>query len=155
VTLKAPKPPPEAYPKELNTLGDHLRKKRLDLGLTQTEVARQLNVHATTVQYWETNRVAPDLRSIPRIIRFLTYVPYKPGQTFSERLRASRKARGVSQKELANILEVDPGTLARWEAGRSRPSKKHIQRLESHLNAASNRRQQAQRRWPSQDNGGQ
>ena len=35
--LKSPKP--GLYPRELKSLGDHLRKHRLDLGLSQKEVA--------------------------------------------------------------------------------------------------------------------
>jgi hypothetical protein len=35
VTLTAKKPLSEAYPKTLKTLGDHLRKRRLDLNLFQ------------------------------------------------------------------------------------------------------------------------
>jgi hypothetical protein len=41
IVLKAKKPASALYPKKLNTLGDHLRRKRLDLKLFQKEVARK------------------------------------------------------------------------------------------------------------------
>lgn len=44
IRLRDQKPLPHAYPAESKTLGDHLRKKRLDLGLFQKDVARILGV---------------------------------------------------------------------------------------------------------------
>ena len=41
ITLRGEKAPSLTYPKELKSLGDHIRKRRLDLGLTQDEVAAQ------------------------------------------------------------------------------------------------------------------
>ncbi|MBY0494553.1 MAG: helix-turn-helix domain-containing protein [Cyanobacteria bacterium] len=39
-------------------------------------------------------------------------------------IRRWREGRGVSQRALAKGLNVDPATLARWESGLSRPSKR-------------------------------
>jgi len=71
VSLKAPKPLPEAYPKAPTTLGDHLRKKRLDMGLLQREVAVLLGVHASTINNWENNLRDPSSRRKDKIVRFL------------------------------------------------------------------------------------
>jgi transcriptional regulator with XRE-family HTH domain len=71
VRLQAQKPPLAAYPRELRTLGDHLRRRRLDLGLLQREVAEQLGVDATTVYNWERHRTEPAVRLILQIMRFL------------------------------------------------------------------------------------
>ena len=35
----------------------------------------------------------------------------------------------VGQEDLARQISVDPSTLARWEQGKGRPLKKHLQRL--------------------------
>ena len=111
-------------------MGDHLRKGRLDLGLLQKEVAERLGVDAMTICNWETNRTSPQLRFIPRIIAFLGYNPhYTQSGTLGERIVACRRVMGLSQKELACHLGVDPSTLGRWERGTGRPSQRCRERL--------------------------
>ena len=99
-TLKAPRPLPSAYPKEIKTLGDHIRKRRLDLGLRQRDVAKQIGVNKDTICNWETNRTVPEVCLIPHIIDFLGYVPYDATWSFGERLRAIRSALGMSQEQM-------------------------------------------------------
>jgi DNA-binding XRE family transcriptional regulator len=55
--LRSPKPFDKAYPMELRSIGDHLRKRRLDLGLHQREVAVRIGVDKTTVYKWEAGAV--------------------------------------------------------------------------------------------------
>ena len=80
VSLTASRPPRPAYPKELRTLGDHLRKKRLDLGLFQKDVAQQLGVDTASVTNWEKGHTSPRLPLIPRVTEFLGYVPFSAGE---------------------------------------------------------------------------
>ncbi len=75
MTLTAPLPPDPAYPAELVTVGNHIRKRRLDLKLLQREVAAEIGVSTQTVQYWEAGRHQPAFRHLPAIIRFLGYDP--------------------------------------------------------------------------------
>jgi len=44
VALKAERPVLPFYPKSLKTLGDHFKKKRLDLKLLQKDVAKKIGV---------------------------------------------------------------------------------------------------------------
>lgn len=128
VTLSATKPKDRAYPARLKTIGDHLRKRRLDLGLLQREVAEQIGVTKCTIQYWETNRVAPALRFRPWITKFLSYDPYN-GTAFTslaQRLKTTRERLGLSRRRLAAVLGIDPSNLAGWETGRHRPTKKSL-----------------------------
>jgi transcriptional regulator with XRE-family HTH domain len=62
-------------PKSLVTWGDHIKKRRLELGLYQKQVAKQLGVDETTVHNWERNYTRPALRFLPGIVRFLAYEP--------------------------------------------------------------------------------
>lgn len=45
-------------------IGDKLKKARLDQGLTQENLAEQLNVSRQTISNWENNRSFPDIISI-------------------------------------------------------------------------------------------
>ncbi len=83
----------------------------------------RLGVDECTYHNWETSRTTPAIQFIPRIIAFLGYTPWDgKARTQGERLRAYRWVRGLSQKEMAGLLGVDPGTLARKERGKGRPS---------------------------------
>ena len=121
VTLSAKKPQKEAYPKTLLFLGDQIRKRRLDLGLFQKDVAVIIGVDTTTVTNWEKNRGGPEFRFIPRIIDFMGYEPPPDEQhSLGERIRRYRYLHGISQKELARQIGIDPTTLSRLERNRGR-----------------------------------
>jgi DNA-binding XRE family transcriptional regulator len=65
LSLNAPKPPHQkGYPLKIETLGDHLRKRRLDLGLLQKEVGSIIGVDETTIYNWENNRASPSLHAL-------------------------------------------------------------------------------------------
>jgi transcriptional regulator with XRE-family HTH domain len=134
VSLKGQKPIPKPYPRQLKTLGDHLRKKRLDLKLLQKEVALILGVDETTIDNWENNHSSPRLRHIPGIIKFLGYVPFDTNtKSLGEKIVRFRRLLGITQKELAKTLGVDPSTLGRWEKGRGQPMKRQATKLATFL----------------------
>ena len=115
------------------TLGDHLKRRRLGLGLFQKDVARQLHVGEWTYLLWEHDRTFPNIRMWPRVIRFLGYYPFPKPQTLSDRLIAFRRLRGLSIKELARQLGVDEGTLAKWENGEREPAGNRMEIVEAFL----------------------
>ncbi|HKZ19449.1 MAG TPA: helix-turn-helix transcriptional regulator [Acidimicrobiia bacterium] len=121
---------PEAYPRELLTLGDHLRKRRLDLGLLQKDVAARLGVTKDTVRNWERNRTEPVARLVPRIVRFLGYLPRRAPESFTDRFALYRRSKGLTQRQLAARLGIDPTTVGRWESGRGLPSDRLKRRAE-------------------------
>jgi transcriptional regulator with XRE-family HTH domain len=115
------RPLSRAYPKALKTLGDHIRKRTLDLQLLQSDVAQTLGVTECSVWNWENNATAPVFPYWPGIIEFLGYNPLPKPQTPAEQLVLARKIQGLSQKEMARSLGIDPSTLARWERGEREP----------------------------------
>jgi transcriptional regulator with XRE-family HTH domain len=129
VTLKAQRPLHPAYPKTLKTLGDHLRKRRLDLSLLQRDVARKIGVDKTTIHNWETNQKNPSLHFIPRIIKFIGYFPFEPSADQGQAIRTYRKAIGITRKIMAKELRIDPSTLGKWEKGKGRPSNKLLEKV--------------------------
>jgi transcriptional regulator with XRE-family HTH domain len=57
MTLPRPIVPPKGYPVPPVTIGEHLRKRRLDLGLLQSQVAERIGVTPSTVWNWEHGRL--------------------------------------------------------------------------------------------------
>ncbi len=45
----------------------NIKNYRLKAGLTQTELAKQMNVHQTAVAQWETGRTAPSIEKLVRL----------------------------------------------------------------------------------------
>ena len=111
----ATKPVASHYPDQLESWGDHLRKKRLDLELEQKDVAKLIGVSEESIYNWENHRTTPRPRYLPKIIAFLGYIPYDPGLSPGERLRYMRQCLGYSQAAYARHLGIDPGTLGKWE----------------------------------------
>jgi transcriptional regulator with XRE-family HTH domain len=106
---------------KLETVGDHLLRRRLALKLLQHQVAEILGVDNTSIHNWERNYAQPRLEYMPAIIRFLGYNPLPPSKTWADRLVHGRKGIGLSQREAAARIGVDMGTLARWERGEREP----------------------------------
>ncbi len=66
-----PKPTLISYPKSPLTVGEHIKKKRMDLKLFQSDVARIFEVSTDCVTYWENKRSLPQVVYYPKIIAFL------------------------------------------------------------------------------------
>jgi ribosome-binding protein aMBF1 (putative translation factor) len=71
VRLKGKKPRNKAYPKEVTTLGDAIRTRRLDLGLLQKDVAKIIACDKTSVLNWEKGYNSPRRDKMASIERFL------------------------------------------------------------------------------------
>lgn len=96
----------------------HVKKRRLELGLTQKAVARSLNVSQYSVINWEGGKSKPsDVFTLHRVIEFLGYDPLPAGESIAERLRTKRRQMGWGQRELADHLGVDRCSVSNWELG--------------------------------------
>ena len=111
-----------AYPKLLNHLGDHIRKQRLDLELSQGEAAHRIGVNKRAIADWELGRFKPTVSSLPAIIEFLGGADPRPEPaSLPQWLVWYRGGRGLSQEAMAKHLGVAPRTLWLWETGKARP----------------------------------
>jgi transcriptional regulator with XRE-family HTH domain len=123
VTLRGRKTPPGS-PENPRTWGEHLKRRRLTLGLRQREVAERLGVTTKTYTNWERGvSQRATVRSLPEVIRFLGYDPRPAPETFPERLRFAREGRGLSVQGLAALLGIVPSTILAWEKGWRRPGR--------------------------------
>ncbi len=80
MTLRGEKPQPKGYPANPQTIGEHLKKKSMDLNLRQREMALQIGVHVTTYPSWEQNRARPRARYSPALDRFLQNASFSPSE---------------------------------------------------------------------------
>ena len=53
--------------------------------------------------------------------------------TIGERIKQARKAKGITQRELAEMLEVSPGCFHQWESRKRNPKLETIRKIASAL----------------------
>jgi transcriptional regulator with XRE-family HTH domain len=111
-------------------MGDHIRTKRLDMGLEQKDVALLIGVDTCTILNWEKNRCQPEIQHYPKIFNYLGYCFIQYPKTEGERLRLFRTNRGLTIKELAKFIGVDPASIQAWEADKRVPSRKAREKME-------------------------
>jgi transcriptional regulator with XRE-family HTH domain len=123
-------------PEKVETVGDHLRRRRLELGLLQRQVAAQLGVAQGTIYNWEKNRSQPRSPHMPAVVKFLGQVPEAATDDWAVRLVQCRKAMGLSQKAAARQMGVVQCTLLRWERGEREPEEEYATLAERFLRTA-------------------
>jgi len=124
--------PPEELVKEPVTLGDHLRRRRLELGLYQKDVAIQIGVTASTVWNWEHGWTV-DLKYIPRVIEFLGYIPIPQPDDMLERPAWYKQVHGLTLEQLGEEMGRDPEQLSDWLSGRHKPCRRNREEVERFL----------------------
>jgi DNA-binding XRE family transcriptional regulator len=96
---------PVSYPVDPGTIGEHLKKKRMNPKLLQKDVAKILGISEDCITNWEKNRSIPQIQFMLSIIQFLGYLPFCFNlTTLSGKLKAYRHVKGMSQKKLAQCL---------------------------------------------------
>ena len=122
------------YDFEPTTIGEHVKKKRLQLGLTQGQVAKRLGICSASVTNWENGDNQPaDAPTLQRIIRLLGYDPVPPWDDNSGASPRQASEAGMGQRELAMHLKVDPKTILYWEQGGTIGQRRHRLRVAQFL----------------------
>ena len=80
---------------------------------------------------WEKGHTSPSVNHMAGIIVFLGFNPLPEGDNLGEKLVNHRMARGLTQKQFAAQIGVDPSTLARWERDERMPNCKQAAKLET------------------------
>jgi transcriptional regulator with XRE-family HTH domain len=120
------------YPEIPITVGDHIRKKRMDLGLLQREVAEIIGVTESSVWNWE-HGTEPELQYNPKIINFLGYIPFDCPDDTVGRLAWYKRAMGMNLDHLGEAMGRDPEQLSDWLSGRHNPFRKNREKIERFL----------------------
>jgi transcriptional regulator with XRE-family HTH domain len=130
-------------PNEPTTIGGHLRRRRLQLKINQSEAARILEVSTVTLSRWECDKVYPTWDQQPRIIAYLGYDPFTDPAlgrplgnethdvaflssteplSFGQQIINRRLELKKTGKQCAKELGVSDKTLRGWETGRREPT---------------------------------
>jgi DNA-binding XRE family transcriptional regulator len=107
LTLKALRA--KDYSETPKTLGEHLKKRRRELGLLQREAAERMGVSTDTVVNWEKDKTEPVAAQFRPIVEFLGYDPTPAPTTLGERLEAKRRLLGATFAQVARYLDLGPG----------------------------------------------
>ena len=107
--------PKRHYPLAVVTLGDHLLKRRLDLGHNRKFAASLIGVDPESLKNWESGKTEPAVGFYPRLLSYLGYNPLPEAGTRGARIRRERISRGMSRKALAEAAGVDEATIKRME----------------------------------------
>jgi DNA-binding XRE family transcriptional regulator len=118
-TKKVRKPQNQEYALFPQTVGEHIRKVRIERDLSQHDVARSIGVSDESIYYWENGRSVPQVQLYPAIIAFLGYYPFEHDtRTIAGKLQQLIYCNGWSHKECAKMLRLDSGTIKRILLGK-------------------------------------
>jgi DNA-binding XRE family transcriptional regulator len=87
LTVKAQKR--KDYSEAPQTLGEHLKKRRKELGLLQREAAERMGVSAETVANWESGKTEPLATQFRPVVVFLGMTPCQCRQPLQSVCRPS------------------------------------------------------------------
>ena len=117
------------FERDPGTLGEHLKKRRLEENLLQGDVAEMIGCRTWTYITWETDRSKPVIKWWPSIIEFLGYDPNPAPVCIATGLVAARRRLGLSMSNMSGRLSVNPTSYLRWESGRGKPTEDRLQRV--------------------------
>ncbi|MCR5332499.1 MAG: transcriptional regulator [Bacilli bacterium] len=111
---------------------DSLRTRRIERGLTQEALAKQIYVSRSLVAKWESGKALPNENTLKVLEEFFNSTD---GHliTFKEKLVKYRLLKAMSQQELADKLDVSLKKIIKYESGLSYPNNKRFKRIASIL----------------------
>ncbi len=113
----ARKPCGVGFPANPKTLGDYLRRRRIELGLLQRDVAKIVGVSEDCITFWENNKTDPTAKHVAKIIHFIGELPPILPNTFAGKIKAYRYAHGLTHAQMGELVGVNASTIGAWEAG--------------------------------------
>jgi len=128
---------------------NRLKELRRSLGITQKELASSLGIAQPTLSGWETERCQIDYDNLVKLADFFgTSIDYILGRNVDEqttvhnssptvmRLKEVRKTAGLTQREVAQALNVTTATYSRYENGLIQPGPETLKNIALLLNTS-------------------
>jgi DNA-binding transcriptional regulator YiaG len=110
------KPHTTSYVHTPQTLGEHIKKKRIENDQLQKDVAPLLGISEAALIDWEHNHSQPRVGYYPKIIAYLGYYPFEHDMsTISGHIIKMRYCNGWSRGHLAVLVGVDTTAVLGWE----------------------------------------
>ena len=127
------------------TIGERIKQRRTELGLSVDEVAEKLGKNRATVYRYESNEIENlPVGTLEPLAKILETTPAQlmgwdddESQASDERTKRLRKAvenSGYSQTQLCEITGINKGALSSYLSGRYYPKQQAIERLSEALN---------------------
>ncbi len=129
-----PLPDKRFFPKELQHVGDHIKKVRLERNTPIKDVLDEFKIDRETLRAWELGVWEPFVKHYPKIIRFLGYYPFiHETESLGGKIKKYRFENGLTQEQFANLLCTDKCTVSFWETNRRLPLEKTQAKLKKIL----------------------
>jgi DNA-binding XRE family transcriptional regulator len=117
------------------SIGEHLKKRRLQLQLLQADTAKIFDVCEDSITGWENGRSIPQIQYYPKLIEFLGYNPFLvETETLGGRIKKYRIEQGLSHKKLGEKIGVDASTIGAWEENKHVPNKSKQRKIRQLFN---------------------
>jgi transcriptional regulator with XRE-family HTH domain len=120
---------PRGYPHEPRTLGERIRRRRMDLGLTQRTLAERLGCWEQSVARWERDLGEPGPRRWSALEAVLGPGLLAGPEDLAGQIRTARLRLGLTQAELARRAGIDERTVLNCESGARAPRRETLRKL--------------------------
>jgi transcriptional regulator with XRE-family HTH domain len=124
---------PKPFQNPPATIGEHLKRRRLECGLRQLDVANLIGVSEGAIQHWESDKTEPPIMLMPAVTAWLGYAPYPEPVGYPARLLAKRRHEGWTMAQAATLVAMSECSWSAWERGITAPRGKVKRRVEALL----------------------
>lgn len=137
--LRVELPDVQGVPHQLRTIGDHVRKRRVELGLRQKDVGDLVGAAKPTVAGWEARGMRPRPDVLARVVELLGYTPNaaRSPEDLVKQLKTVRRHFRLPPAVAAEMIGVSVGAVWTWESGRRRPRGRSLDLLRRFLARSS------------------
>ena len=116
---------------------EFIKTNRIRRGMTQKELAELIHVSTPRISSWEKGKLRPTLKYHETLLKVLSdpnpFHDQKPEDKSDiltpEFIKTNRIRRGMTQKELAELIHVSTPRISSWEKGKLRPTLKYHETL--------------------------